>query len=87
MSGERTAAEEACLYVMGRIVRDPQLCYLMGPGSEAYRKLTDVVGEIRGEGGEAYRALIEPNITCERVVSRSMYDALEAELDEYRGRI
>lgn len=88
MSAEATAAEQACLAVMGRIVRDPQLAYMIGPGSESYRLLTDAVGAIRGDGGDAYRALIEPHLQTERSVPRSMYDAMErahdALLDEAR---
>lgn len=84
MSGDRTAAEQACTHVMGRIIRDPRLAYMLGPGTETYRLLTDVVGEIRGEGGEAYRAYIEPHIRTEAVVSRAQYDALEQQLEDSR---
>lgn len=76
MSAERTPAEQACAYVMGRILRDPQIAYLMGPGSEAYRMLTDVVGDLVGEGGDAYRARIGRDLRTEAVVPRSMWEAL-----------
>jgi hypothetical protein len=79
MSDDRTPAEQARFYVMGRIIRDPRICYLMGPGSEAYRLLTDVVGELRGEGGDAYRDYIGPTLQSEPVIERSQYDALRAE--------
>lgn len=85
MNDDRTAAETACLHVMGRIVRDPRLAYMLGPGTETYRLLTDVVGDLRGEGGDAYRAMIEQHLETEAVVSRAAYDALERELDEVRN--
>ncbi len=79
MSGDRTPAEQACVYVMGRILRDPQIAYLMGPGTEAYQILTDVVGDLRGEGGEAYRTLVGRDLRTEAVVPRSMWEALRDE--------
>jgi len=85
MNDDRTPAEAACLHVMGRIIRDPRLAYMLGPGSETYRILTDVVGDIRGEGGEAYRAYIGPDLRTEAVVSRDAYEALERQLDEVRN--
>lgn len=80
------AAEAAVTAVMGRIIRDPRIAYLMGPGSETYDLVTAAVAESRGETPEAYRARIEPQLRTEAVVGRDQYDTLERRLDEALAR-
>lgn len=78
MSDERTTAEKACLYLMGRVFRDRQLAYLIGPGTEAYRKLTDAIAYIEGKEPDAYRAEIIQHIVTEPVVAKWQYEELQA---------
>jgi hypothetical protein len=75
MSAERTAAEVACLYVIGRILRDPRIAYFMGPCTESYDLLTTAVAEIRAEPVEEYRASIKPHIRTVRMIEASDADA------------
>ena len=77
MSAEHTPAEQAVAYVLGRIFRDARLAYLIGPGSEAYNKLTDVYAAMQGKHGAEYRQSVLANIRTEAVVSRDKYEAME----------
>ena len=63
---ERTAADKACLHVMGRIINDPRITYYFGPGSETFALVTEAVAEVRGETVEAYRDYIRPHLRAEK---------------------
>lgn len=82
MSGGHTAAEAACLHVLGAIVRDPRLTYLLGPGSESFQLLTEVAASLKGQTGIEYRHHLAPKLRTEAVISRDMYDALERDRDD-----
>lgn len=68
MSEDRTAAEQAAMHVMNRIIRDPRITYFFGPGSETFELVTAAVAEMRDETPEAYRAYIKPHLTSVRMV-------------------
>lgn len=67
-----TKAEEAVIYTLRAILTDGRKAYLMGWGTEAFKRLTDAEAERLGEDPEAYRERFWADCRPERVVAADL---------------
>lgn len=65
MSTQTNGKESAALYVLARMVADPRLAWLIGPGSTAYEQLTAEAAAQRGQTPEEFQATHEPLLKFE----------------------
>ncbi len=54
-------------YILRRLQADPRLAYLLGPGSEAYRLLTEAQADRNGVDVEALRRDIDAKLEFQTV--------------------
>ena len=71
MTSEPTKAELAVEHVLRAIRDDGRKAYLLGMGTETFRRLTDAHAERVGEDPEAFRERFWRQCRPERVVSVS----------------
>jgi hypothetical protein len=57
--------ESAAHYVLMRMVADPRVAWLIGPGSTAFDRLTTEVAASRGQTQEEFCAMFEPLLKFE----------------------
>ena len=60
-----TKAEQAVVATIRRMMNDPRVAYLIGPGSGTFDKLIDAYAEINGKTVKQAEAEIEPLLKYE----------------------
>jgi hypothetical protein len=65
MNKPTNGKESAAIYVLSRMVADPRLAWLIGPGSTAYDRLTAEAAASRGQTQEEFCAVHEPLLKFE----------------------